>query len=175
MNKNAPKFKLEAYSYWMCGVDLSQVDGIARSTLLVLVSEIGLNVSPFPTAKKFTAWMGISPNNKKTGGKIMSRKVPKQSGYVKEAFKHAANVVGNLKQGALNQFFKRILFKYGRQAAITATARKLAVIVWNMLSKKQEFNYIKDHDYKEQIRLKQISNMKRKMRRLNIKTEDLAF
>ncbi|MCP9769100.1 IS110 family transposase, partial [Lacihabitans sp. LS3-19] len=72
----------------------------------------------------------------KTGGKIISSKVPKGSNRLKIALRNAANAIGNLKDSTpLRDFFQRISFKKGRVSAISATARKLAVIVWNMVTK----------------------------------------
>ncbi|WP_341225808.1 transposase [uncultured Arcticibacterium sp.] len=88
-----------------------------------------------PTAKHFASWLRLAPNKKISGGKILSNKIPKGSNRLKIALRNAANAVGNLKESDLGKFFKKIVraafhFKKGRQAAITATARKNAVIIW---------------------------------------------
>jgi hypothetical protein len=64
---------------------------------------------------------------------------------LKIALHNAANAIGNLKDTALSNFFKRINFRKGRVSAIYATARKLAVIIWNMVIKKQPYN--DEHGY----------------------------
>lgn len=139
VNKNDPKnidLNLTGYQYFE-GVDLLAIEGFSHSTLLTLMSEIGPDgIKKFPTAKHFASWLRLSPNNKISGGKVLSNKIPKGSNRLKIALRNAANAIGNLKSSTpLANFFKRINFRKGRVSAISATARKLAVIIWNMVVK----------------------------------------
>ncbi|MBP6620651.1 MAG: IS110 family transposase [Leadbetterella sp.] len=139
VNKNTPKnidLNIVGYQYFE-GVDLLEIEGFSHGTILHLISEVGLEgIKRFQTAKQFASWLRLAPNNKKTGGKIISSKVPKGSNRLKIALRNAANAIGNLKDSTpLRDFFQRISFKKGRVSAISATARKLAVIVWNMVTK----------------------------------------
>lgn len=107
---------------------------------MTLIAEVGLDLEDkFPSAKHFASWLGLSPNHKITGGKVISNKTKKNKQPLATALRQAANAIGNEKQGALNHFFKRIAFRKGRIKAITATARKLAVIIYNMLVHKQPY------------------------------------
>ncbi len=93
-------------------------------------------IKKFPTAKHFASWLRIAPNNKVSEGKVLLSKVPKGSNRLKIALRNAANAIGNLKDSTpLRDFFQRISFRKGRVSAISATARKLAVIIWNMVVK----------------------------------------
>lgn len=139
VNRNTPKnvdLNLKAYQMFE-GTDLLVVEGVSFSTVLALMSEVGLEgIRKFKTAKHFTSWLKLAPNNKVSGGKLLSSKVPKGSNRLKIALRNAANVIGNLKeQTPLRDFFQRINFRKGRVSAISATARKLAVIIWNMVVK----------------------------------------
>ncbi|MCP9770372.1 IS110 family transposase, partial [Lacihabitans sp. LS3-19] len=139
VNKNTPKnidLNIVGYQYFE-GVDLMEIEGFSHGTILHLISEVGLEgIKKFQTAKQFASWLRLAPNNRKTGGKIISSKVPKGSNRLKIALRNAANAIGNLKDSTpLRDFFQRISFKKGRVSAISATARKLAVIVWNMVTK----------------------------------------
>ncbi|MDI9319818.1 MAG: hypothetical protein QM530_05005 [Phycisphaerales bacterium] len=87
-----------------------------------------------------TAWLRLAPNNKISGGKVLSHHLPKGSSRLKIAFRNAANAIGQLKEGWLVDFFKRINYKKGRICAISALARKLAVIVWDMIVKGMPYN-----------------------------------
>jgi hypothetical protein len=90
------------------------------------------------------------------------------------ALRNAANTIENSKDGFLLMFFRRIVYKKGRAAAITATARKLAVIIWNMIMKKQKYTHINSEEYKEkmkQIKTKQIQKM---IRNYNIDLKSLS-
>jgi transposase len=139
INKNTPKnIDLNLKSYQMLeGVDLLAIEGMSFSTVLSVMSEVGMDgIKKFPSAKHFTSWLRIAPNNKVSGGKILSSKVPKGSNRLKIALRNAANAIGNLKDSTpLRDFFHRINFRKGRVSAISATARKLAVIIWNMVVK----------------------------------------
>jgi len=176
-NKNRPKMDIERLSFQLSGgVDLSQIDGVSGQTLLSIISEIGTEVDKFPTAKHFASWLRLAPNNRKTGGKVMSSHTPKHKNRLSLALQRAANVIGNnLKVGALHQFFVRIRIKKGYMEAVVATARKLAVIIWNMLSKKEQYQPTEDTAYTEKLRTQTIKNMQRKLKRLNISPEELIF
>lgn len=119
------------------GTDLLAIEGMIFNTVLTLMSEIGIEgIKKFPTAKHFTSWLRVAPNNKVSGGRILSSKVPKGSNRCKIALRNAANAIGNLKESTpLRDFFQRINFRKGRVSAISATARKLAVIIWNIIVK----------------------------------------
>jgi transposase len=110
---------------------------MSYSTVLALMSEVGIEgIKKFKTAKHFTSWLRLAPNNKVSGGKVLSSKVPKGSNRLKIALRNADNAIGNLKESTpLRDFFQRISFRKGRVSAISATARKLAVIIWNMIVK----------------------------------------
>ncbi len=137
INKNTPKnIDLNLKSYQMFeGTDLLAIEGVSFSTVLVLMSEVGIEgIRKFPSAKHFCSWLKLAPNNKVSGGKVLSSKVPKGSNRLKIALRNAANAIGNLKESTpLRDFFQRINFRKGRVSAISATARKLAVIIWNMV------------------------------------------
>lgn len=139
INKNTPKnIDLNLKSYQMFeGIDLLAIEGMSYSTVLSLMSEVGINgIRKFPTARHFASWLRLAPNNKVSGGKVLSSKMPKGSNRLKIALRNAANAIGNLKESTpLRDFFQRINFRKGRVSAISATARKLAVIIWNMVVK----------------------------------------
>lgn len=141
-NKNSIKgldLNKAAFQYFN-GVDLYQIPGVSHSTILSIMSEIGPEgFQKFPTAKHFASWLRLAPNNKISGGKTLSNRIPKGSSRLKIALRNAANAVGNLKDSDLGKFFQKIAYKKGRQAAITATARKIAVILWNMVTKKESY------------------------------------
>ena len=136
------------------GVDLLKIEGFSYQTLLTLMSEVGLEgIKKFPSAKHFASWLRLSPNNKISGGKVLSHKVPKGSNRLKIALRNAANAIGNLKESTpLRDFFHRINFRKGRVSAISATARKLGVIIWNMVAKNIQYNNPENYLYLDQKR-----------------------
>jgi len=175
--KNDPKINLQELSFRLTGgVDLSAIEGVSHNTLLSILSEVGMDFSTFPTGKHFSSWLHLSPNNKITGGKVISSKTPKAKHRLADALRHVAVVIGcNLKSGALHQFFKRIEYKKGKSAAITAVARKLAVIIWNMMTKKTPYICIQEEEYLTRIREKQIKSLNRKIISLKIQPHELAL
>jgi hypothetical protein len=112
------------------------IEGLGHSTILSIISEVGSKgFSKFETAKHFTSWLRLAPNNKISGGKLLSSKTPKGSNRLKIALRNAANAIGNLKDTHLSNFFNLVCYRKGRTVAVSATARKLAVIIWNMVVK----------------------------------------
>ena len=100
VNKNAPamkNFNQVAFQYFE-GVDLMAIEGMSYGTVLAVMSEVGIEgIRRFKTAKHFASWLRLAPNNKISGGKILSSKVPKGSNRLKIALRNAANAIGNLK------------------------------------------------------------------------------
>jgi len=139
------------------------------------MAEVGNNIKKFPTSNQFVSWLRLNPNRKISGGKVLSSHTQKGSNMLSSALKRAANVIGNLNEGALALFFKRIAYRKGRMAAIVATARKLAVIIWNMMVKKTSYEPPNTENYEKQIRLKQIKSLEKKIRKLEVKPHEIDF
>lgn len=180
LNKNAPKnIDLNLKSYQMSkGIDLLAIEGMSYSTVLSIMSEVGYDgIKNFKTAKHFTSWLRLSPNNKISGGKVLSSKIGKGSSRLKIALRQAANAIGNLKDNTpLRDFFHRINFRKGRVAAITATARKLAIIIWNMVVKNQQYHNPEGYLYLDQKRkLGLVKRIRKQIHKFDLKPEDVGF
>src|SRR5450432_3689595 len=140
------------------------------------MSEVGLEgLKKFDTAKQFASWLRLAPNTKKTGGKVISSRIPKGSSRLKIAFRNAANAIGNLKDTPLSNFFNRINYRKGRVSAISATARKLAVILWNMIIKKQPYNNENGYEFLDQKRKRKVKEMRKLIHKFDIKTDELGL
>jgi hypothetical protein len=177
-NKNSPKsFDINQVAYkYFGGVDLMQIEGVSHSTVMSIMSEIGPEgFKKFETAKQFASWLRLAPNNKISGGKILSNKIPKGSNRLKIALRQAANVIGNMKNANLNNFFVRISIRKGRSAAITATARKLAIIIWNMIVRKEEYAPNIPYEFLDQKRKRIVRELQNKIARFEIMTDELNF
>jgi transposase len=180
VNKNTPKnIDLNLKSYQMFeGTDFLAIEGMSYSTVLTLMSEVGLEgIRKFPTAKHFTSWLRIAPNNKVSGGKVLSSKVPKGSNRLKIALRNAANAIGNLKESTpLRDFFQRINFRKGRVSAVSATARKLGVIIWNMATKGTPYINPENYLYLDQKRkLGIVKRIQKQINKFALTNEDLGF
>ena len=141
---------------------------------MTIISELGHGYKKFSTSKEFTSYLRLAPNNKISGGKLLPGKTPKGQNILGKAFRDAANTVGLKKTGSLNAFFKRKAYQKGRGAAITATARKLAVIVWNMLMYKKDYSPMSEEIYDQKIKQRAIVNINKKIKRLGISHEELG-
>ena len=179
VNKNSLKgIDLNQASYqYFNGVDLMKIEGLSHSTILTIMSEVGPDgFTKFPSGKQFTSWLRLAPNNKISGGKILSNKIPKGSNRLKIALRHAANAIGNLKDTHLSDFFRRVAYRKGRATAVSATARKLAVIIWNMITKKIAYNPPMEYLFLDQKRkLRLVQNIKRNIAKFELKPEDVGF
>jgi transposase len=179
INKNAPEikdFNQIAYQYFG-GVDLMAIEGVSHATVLSIMSEIGTEgFNKFSTSKEFGSWLRLAPNNKISGGKVLSNRIPKGSNRLKIALRQAANAIGNLKDTHLSDFFNRIAYRKGRQAAVSATARKLGVIIWTMVTKRVPYKPPTDYLFLDQKRkLKVMQRIKKNIAKFDIKPEDVGF
>jgi len=154
-----------------------KIEGLSHSTILTIMSEIGPNgFSKFESAKDFTSWLRLAPNNKKTGGRIISNKIPKGSNRLKIALRQAANSIGNLKDTHLSNFFRKIAYKKGKATAVSATARKLGAILWNMITKRMPYNPPIPYLFLDQKRKQRlVQNIKRNIAKFELKPEDIGF
>jgi len=179
VNKNSIKgIDLNQASYqYFNGVDLMKIEGLSHSTILTIMSEVGPEgFIKFESSKQFTSWLRLAPNNKISGGKILSNKIPKGSNRLKIALRHAANAIGNLKDTHLSDFFRKVAYRKGRATAVSATARKLAVILWNMITKGIAYNPPIEYLFLDQKRkLRLVQNIKRNIAKFEIKPEDVGF
>jgi transposase len=125
---NSPGFDVPTALYSVVGLDLTQIEGVSELTALTLISEIGPGVSQVATVKKFCSWLGLCPNGKETGGRVKSSRTRRGVNRAAQALRMAAQSLHH-SQGALGGFLRRMKGRLGAQAAVTATAHKLARIV----------------------------------------------
>ena len=138
--RNEPRFDARAELHRLCGVDLTQVPGVQVNTALVLFCELGPDfVARFPTAKCFSSWLGLSPDNRITGGKILSTKTRNVKSRTADALRLAAQSLWRAKN-YLGDCFRRYKARQGTPKAITTMAHKLARILWHLLKYHQPYN-----------------------------------
>jgi transposase len=135
---NQPKIDLGAYLQRICGVDLTQVVGLDVLSVLLIVSEIGVDMSKWRNAKAFCSWLGLCPGNKISGGKVLDRRSCKVINRVATTLRLAAQAVGR-SNTCLGIFYRRKKAHLGPAKATTATARKLACLVYHLLKYKDQY------------------------------------
>jgi transposase len=127
-----PGFDVRRALYQLTGTDLTQIHGIGPFLALRLVGECGTDLSRWPTAKHFTSWLTLSPGCKISGGKVLSAHTRKTSNRVTVTLRLAAVTVGR-SHTALGAFYRRLAARIGNAKAVTATARKIAVLFYNTM------------------------------------------
>jgi transposase len=154
-----------------------KIEGLSHATVLTIMNEIGPDgFSKCKSAKQFASWLRLVPNNKISGGKVLNTRIQKGSKRLKIALRNAANAIGNLKDTHLSNFFIRILYRIGRTATISATARKLAVIIWKMITLKMQYNPPTHYLFLDQKRkLKLVYRIKKSITKFEIKPDELCF
>lgn len=129
---NALNFDVRAALYQLVGIDLTQIHGIGPYLALRLISECGTDLSRWRTAKHFTSWLTLSPGSKISGGKVLSAHTRKSNNRLTAHLRLAAVTVGR-SNSALGAFYRRLGARIGKAKAVTATARKIAVLFYNTM------------------------------------------
>jgi transposase len=130
--QNDPRFEIRTALHQLTGADLSQLDGIGPYNALRLLSEIGTDMSRWPTEKHFTSWLTLAPHNKVSGGRLLSSRTQPSANRAAAILRLAAMTLAR-SQTARGAFYRRVAFRIGKAKAITATARKLAILVYRTL------------------------------------------
>ncbi len=147
------------------GVDLTAIEGIEVPTALMILGEIGVDVSKFPTEKHFTSWLGLCPNHQRSNHTLKSRRVRKGKNRLAIALRLAARSL-HRSQSALGAFFRRMNSRLGYQGAITATAHKLARYIYAMLKHGQAYVSQGLEEYEAAMRVRIERTLRKKARAL---------
>ena len=138
--KNRIGFDVEKVAFELWGVNVMRIPGMSRGALLRLVGELGAGfTTKFVDVKHFVSWANLVPNNKISGGALLSSKVPKKKNPVGIIFRQAANTLKAAKN-PLENYFRHMRAKGGHLQAMVATGKKLASIFYCMVQRKVEYN-----------------------------------
>jgi transposase len=159
--KNEVRFGARALLFKMSGVDLTVLEGISETTALVILSEIGLDLSAFPHEKNFISWLGLCPQHRGSGGKIFKRRTRRGANRAARALRMAAQSCHHAKN-ALGAFYRRIQARAGGAKAIVATARKIAERVYRMLKYGQEYVRQSEEAYEAAYQLRVTKSLAKK-------------
>ena len=153
----------------MWGVNAMEIPGMSLGAQTILLGELGSGFTEkFTSAKSFCKWSNLVPNNKISGGKLLSCKVPKQKNRVGQVFRLCANSVKSVKTG-LGIYFRRQKSKDGHLQAIVATANKIAKIFYTMIVNKNHYDESKVGLDEKQLLERKIIMAQRTIDRLNLK------
>jgi transposase len=143
----------------MTGVDLTQIDGIDVLSALKVISEIGRDRTRWPTAKHFAAWLGLCPGNYISGGKRYRSRTKPTANRAAAALRMAAQTLSH-SHSAFGAYYRRMRARLGAPGAITATAHKLARLVYSMLRHGTPYVDAGQQAYEQQYRDRVVRNLK---------------
>jgi transposase len=163
--RSSPKGAVREQLYRITAVDLTQIHGLDENSVLKIISETGTDMTCWRTHKHFTSWLSLSPNNTVSGGKVLKSKTKSSANRAATAFRIAAMSISR-SDSALGAFYRRLSFRVGKAKAITATARKLAVIFYMMIKHKTEYVDQGQAYYEQQYRERTLNYLKKKAQTL---------
>src|SRR6202008_1054321 len=145
--------------------DITQIDGLGSYLSLRLIAECGDDLSAWPSAKHFTSWLCLAPSNKISGGKVLSSRTRRSGSRASALLRLAAVTVGRT-DTALGAFYRRLSARIGKLKAITATARKIAVLFYNALRHGMDYADPGASYYEERYRQRVLTNLQRRAKAL---------
>lgn len=158
---NALSFDVREALYGVLGVDLTQIHGMGPYVALKLIAECGTDMSRWPTAKQFTSWLTLAPGRKISGGKVLSARTRPSSSRAAALLRLAAVTIGR-SDTALGAFYRRLSARVGKAKAVTATARKIAVLFYDTLRYGMEYVDPGVSYYEERYRQRVVTNLRRR-------------
>jgi transposase len=165
--KNAPRFELCSELQRITGVDLTRIDGIDVMVAQTLVSEVGLDMSRWKTEAHFASWLGLCPDNRISGDKVLSRGTRHVVNRAATALRIAATTLLR-SQTYLGAQYRRLRTKLGAPKAITAMAHRLARLVYRMLKYGQQYLDKGAAYYEQRNRHQQIQFLRKKAAQLGL-------
>jgi transposase len=170
--KHAPAFDIRTPLHVLTGgADLSQIHSIGPQAALQLVAEIGTDMSRWPSEHHFASWTTLAPNNKISGGRLLSSRTPPSANRVAVILRRCAMSLGRTST-ALGAFYRRLAARVGKAKAITATARKLAVLVYRVLSGDLIYNDPGATAYHQLNRARELKSVRRRAKLLGFELVD---
>ena len=164
---NAPAFDLRAELTRICGVDLTRIDGIDVLNAQTILSEVGWQMSRWKTEGHFASWLGLCPNNRISGDKVLGRSTKQVTSRAATAFRMAANALLR-SQSYLGAQFRRLRTRLGAPKAITAMAHRLARLVYRLLKYGHEYVDHGTAHYEERYRAQQLKILQKKAAQLGV-------
>jgi len=164
-SRNAPQFDLRAHLYRLCGIDITQIDGLEALSVQTILSEVGLDPQRFPSLKHFTSWLGLCPGSRISGGKVLNSKTRKVVNRAAKAFRIAAQSLAR-SQTALGAFYRRIRSRLGAPKAVTATAHKLAHLFYRLWSTGDAYEDMGVEAYEQQYQQRVLKHLKHRAQQM---------
>jgi transposase len=162
---NQPHFDARTYLYQLCGVDLTRIDGSEAGSALALIAEIGTDMERWPSAKHFASWLGLCPGTKISGGRVLSSKSKPTASRAAGILRMAAASLYR-SRSALGAYYRRLAGRLGKPEAVTATAHKLARIIYSMLKQGTSYTDAGQDYYEQQYKQRAVRSLERRAQSL---------
>lgn len=166
--KNAPSYDARSYLYRLTGVDLVAITGLNESTVQTIISEIGTDLSAFPSEKHFCSWLTLAPHNDISGGKRLRSRTLKAHNRAGQAFRMAAQSVAKSPDSVFGAFYRRMKARLGAKQAIVATAHKIARAFYHILKHRTPFHDLGGEEYQRRAREREIQNLRKRAAKLGL-------
>lgn len=163
--KNTPLPETRAHFARVIGVDLVAVMGLAASSVQTIITEIGTDMTRFPSVKHFCSWLGLAPHNDISGGKVLRSRTQKVVNRAAQAFRQAAQSVAR-SDSSIGAFYRAIRARKGPQQAVVATAHKLARIVYHLLKYGEAYEAESTEDYERKRQEREVRALTRRANKL---------
>lgn len=163
--KNQFDASLSPYLIAITGIDLCKIPGISEVTVLEFISEVGVEMNKWKSAKHFAAWLNLAPNTKISGGKTISSKMMKKKNKAGQYLRQAASTLSKNKT-PIGDYYRKMRSKLGGKGAALTTAHKLARIIYTMLLKKIEYNPGMIFENQEKMKEEKIKKLEKQLSRL---------
>ena len=173
---NAPTRDFSEALRTICGTDLMKICGLNVLSVLMLIGEIGTDMSRWRSAQAFCSWLGLCPGTKISGGKVLSRRTRKVKNRASTILRLAAWAAGKTDTW-IGRFYRRIKAKHGKPKAVTATARKLACVIYHLLKYREEFQWVEPKAYATDTREHHLNKLKKEAKKLGydlVELQDVA-
>ncbi|NOQ23109.1 MAG: transposase [Candidatus Aegiribacteria sp.] len=167
-SSSAPAFDVRSELFRMTGVDLTKIAGISEITALKVISETGTDMSRWKSAKHFSSWLGLSPGTNVSAGKILSKKTKRTANRAASALRMSAFALSNSKS-AIGAYHRRMRSRHGSPKAITATAHKLARLIYSMLKNGTEYVDQGQDYYEKEYQGRILKNLKRRAAEMGLR------
>lgn len=166
--KNGPTYDARSHLYRLTGVDLVAITGLNESTVQTIISEVGTDLSAFPSEKHFCSWLGLAPHNDISGGKRLRSRTLKTDNRAGQAFRLAAQSVAKSPQSVFGAFYRRMKARLGPKQAIVATAHKIARAFYHVLKHRTPFHDLGGEEYERRAREREIKNLQKRAAKLGL-------
>jgi transposase len=173
VRKNQYHFNLKAYLHQIVGVDLTEIDGLDEASVLAIIAVVGLNMHKWPTAEHFASWLNLAARPKKSGGKLLGHQKRYTNNTATQALRLAAQALHNSKS-QLGSLYRKLASRKSSAKAIKAVARRLAIILYNMVKKQTKYDPKVVVIDEEKQRARKIARLRKEAEKLGCRLDNVA-